>query len=59
VDSGADAKFGVGWILDAGYTGAFEIELPAAGEGCDNMVSTEDVVIKDTFHKIRTALEKH
>jgi hypothetical protein len=33
--------------------------LFAAGQGRDNMVSMEDVVIKDTFQKIRTALEKH
>src|ERR1700730_10298523 len=29
--------------------------LFAAGQGCDNMVSNEDIVIKDTFQKIRTA----
>jgi serine protease Do len=32
--------------------------LFAAGQGRDNMVSTEDVVIKDTFQKIRETLHK-
>ena len=32
-------------------------QLFAAGQGRDNLVSTEDVVIKDTFKKIRETLE--
>ena len=33
--------------------------LLAAGQGRDNLVSTEEVVIKDTFTEIRKALGKN